>query len=76
LSTRQEFYIIHRAGKCGKIWSTETTIAKDKEGDVYPYISCKYLHHVPFILNIQMLDETGKSAAECFWHPQTQHNLA
>ena len=37
---------------------------------------CNILHHAFFVLNFLNLDTYGKSAADGFWHPETDTNYA
>lgn len=56
----------------------KTTINKIKKGEWYPVKGSprNILHHALFILNFLSLDSTGQSAAQRFWHANTQKQFA
>ena len=58
--------------------SLKTTINKIKGGNWYPTLGSprNILHHALFILNFLNLDSQGQSAADRFWHTDTQHQFA
>uniref|UniRef100_A0A8I5N501 Uncharacterized protein n=1 Tax=Papio anubis TaxID=9555 RepID=A0A8I5N501_PAPAN len=58
--------------------SLKTTIEKIKGGSWYPVKGTprNILNHALFILNFLNLDSHGKSAADRFWHPESQKQFA
>ena len=58
--------------------SLKTVITKLKGGSWYPVKGTprNILNHALFILNFLNLDSHGKSAADRFWHPESQKQFA
>ncbi|QTI96652.1 pol [Prosimian retrovirus 1] len=58
--------------------SIKNTLFKTKKGEWYPTKGTprNLLNHTLFILNFLTLDAHGKSAADCFWHPETHTRVA